>query len=186
MFGFIMALSCHLLQHFWTYIQATYGDRELSDDSDDSKSSFAEDNADIEPPNTISSSSIAANQSKLVVTPQAHEEEMDISFMEEDQPVPQFLIIKEDQSITGSSTHKKDKKKRKKKKSRQNQSQQANQVTQPIPSSLSVICEPPVLEGSIPSQSSTLEKGKSLDRKNKPKRSNIYGEDKANYIVTGF
>ncbi|GET00241.1 hypothetical protein RCL_jg3167.t1 [Rhizophagus clarus] len=77
MFGFIMALSHHLLRHSWTYIQASNGDRGLSDDSENS-------DTDKEPQITISCSSTAANQFKLVVTPQAPEEEMDISFTEED------------------------------------------------------------------------------------------------------
>ncbi|GBB99133.1 hypothetical protein RclHR1_34210001 [Rhizophagus clarus] len=149
MFGFIIALSRHLLRHFWTYIQASNGDRELSDDSENSDT---DDKFQI----TISCSSTAANQSKLVITPQAPKEEMDISFTEEDQPAPQLHITNADQSKTDSST-KKDKKKRKKKNFAKTNHKK------PI---------------------STQEKGKSLERTNK--QSDIHGEDEANYIVTGF
>ncbi|GBB92582.1 hypothetical protein RclHR1_20260001 [Rhizophagus clarus] len=112
-----------------------------------------------EQPINISSSSTAANKSKLVVTSQAPEEEMDISFTEEDQPAPQLHITNVDQPKTDT-----------------------NQITQPIPSSSS--SNPPVLEKSSPPQSNTQEKGKSLERKDK--QSDIYGKDEANYIVTGF
>ncbi|GES86749.1 hypothetical protein GLOIN_2v1765063 [Rhizophagus clarus] len=176
MFGFILALRHRLLRHAWAYIQVSNGDRDFSDLSDDSENS----EADEKPLITISCSSTAANQSKLVITPQAPKEEMEI---EEDQPASQLHITNVDQPKMDSSTNKKDKKKRKKKKSRQNQSQEANQVTQPILSSLS--SNPPILEKSPPPQSSTQEKGKSLEKKDK-QRSDIYGEDEANYIVTGF
>ncbi|GBB88462.1 hypothetical protein RclHR1_00150058 [Rhizophagus clarus] len=36
MFGFVMALSRRLLRHSWTYIQASNGDREFSDNSENS------------------------------------------------------------------------------------------------------------------------------------------------------
>ncbi|GBB92542.1 hypothetical protein RclHR1_02020024 [Rhizophagus clarus] len=80
-----------------TYIQAANGDREVSDDSDNCDT---EDELQI----TISCSSTAANQSKLVVTPQASKEGMDISFTEEDQPAPQLHITNVDQPITDSFT----------------------------------------------------------------------------------
>ncbi|GBB97134.1 hypothetical protein RclHR1_29200002 [Rhizophagus clarus] len=147
---------------------------ERSDDSDTS-------DTELTPPLTISSSFTAADKSKSVVTPEAPEEEMDISFTEEDQPAPQLHINKIDKPNTDSST-KKDKKKRKKKKSRQDQSHEADQVTKPIPSSSS--SNPPVLEESPPIQSSTPEKGKTLGKTDK--QTDIYGEDEANYIVTGF
>ncbi|GES94734.1 hypothetical protein GLOIN_2v1662849 [Rhizophagus clarus] len=94
---------------------------------------------------TLSSSSTAADLSKSVVTPEAPEEEMDISFTEKDQPAPQLHINKKDKPNTDSSM-KKDKK-RKKKKSRQDQSHKAD-------------------------QSSTPEKGKTLGRTDK--QSDIY------------
>ncbi|GES80427.1 hypothetical protein GLOIN_2v1774577 [Rhizophagus clarus] len=130
---------------------------ERSDDSDTS-------DTELTPPLTISSSFTAADKSKSVVTPEAPEEEMDISFTEEDQPAPQLHINKIDKPNTDSST-KKDKKKRKKKKSRQDQSHEADQVTKPIPSSSS--SNPPVLEESPPIQSSTPEKGKTLGKTDK-------------------
>ncbi|GET01652.1 hypothetical protein RCL_jg11195.t1 [Rhizophagus clarus] len=76
---------------------AANGDREVSDDSDNCDT---EDELQI----TISCSSTAANQSKLVVTPQASKEGMDISFTEEDQPAPQLHITNVDQPITDSFT----------------------------------------------------------------------------------
>ncbi|GET03986.1 hypothetical protein GLOIN_2v1690538 [Rhizophagus clarus] len=174
MFGFIEALSRHILRRTYKIIQASQGDRERSDDSDTS-------DTELMPPLTISSSSTAADKSKSVVTPEAPEEEMDISFTEEDQPAPQLHINKIDKPNTDSST-KKDKKKRKKKKSRQDQSHEADQVTKPIPSSSS--SNPLVLEESPPIQSSTPEKGKTLGKTDK--QMDIYSEDEANYIVTGF
>ncbi|GBB87064.1 hypothetical protein RclHR1_13520006 [Rhizophagus clarus] len=174
MFGFIKALSHRILRRFYKIIQASQGDRERSDDSDTS-------DTEITPPITISSKSTAADKSKSVVTPEAPEEEMDISFTEEDQSAHQLHITKADQPKMDSST-KKDKKKRKKKKSSQNQSQEADQVTKPIPSSSS--SNPPILEETPPQQSSTPEKGKTLGMTDK--QSDIYGEDEANYIVTGF
>ncbi|GES88672.1 hypothetical protein RCL_jg24068.t1 [Rhizophagus clarus] len=114
-------------------IQASQGDRERSDDSDTS-------DTEITPPITISSRSTAADKSKSVVTPEAPDEEIDISFTEEDQSAHQLHITKADQPKTDKET---------------------------------------------PSQpSSTPEKGKTLGRTDK--QSDIYGEDKANYIVTGF
>ncbi|GBC03919.1 hypothetical protein RclHR1_00540029 [Rhizophagus clarus] len=70
---------------------------------------------------TISSSFTAANKSKLVITPNAPEEKMNISFTEEDQSAFQLHITNKDQPNMDSSTIN-DKKKRKKKKSSQNQS----------------------------------------------------------------
>ncbi|GES84801.1 hypothetical protein RCL_jg24148.t1 [Rhizophagus clarus] len=75
--------------------------------------------ADDELPITASSSSTAANKFKLVVTPQAPEEEIDISFTKEDQSANELLITNEDQPKMDSFT-KQDKKKRKKKKSGKN------------------------------------------------------------------
>ncbi|GBB98749.1 hypothetical protein RclHR1_33000001 [Rhizophagus clarus] len=137
MFGFIEALSHHILRRAYKIIQASQGDRE----------SFT-----------------AADISKSVVTPEATEEEMDISFTEKDQPALQLHINKKDKPNTDSFT-KKDKKKRKKKKSRQDQSHEADQMTKPISSSSSL--NPPVLEKSPPVQSSTPEKGKTLERTDK-------------------
>ncbi|GBB98794.1 hypothetical protein RclHR1_33200003 [Rhizophagus clarus] len=173
-FGFIEALSHRILRCAYKIIQASQGDRERSDDSDTSDTKLTL-------PLIISSSSTAADKSKSIVTPEASEEEMDISFTEENQPAPQLHINKKDKPNTDSFT-KKDKKKRKKKKSRQDQSHEADQVTKPIPSSSS--SNPPVLEESPPIQSSTPEKGKILRKTDK--QTDIYGEDEANYIVTGF
>ncbi|GES89289.1 hypothetical protein GLOIN_2v1473242 [Rhizophagus clarus] len=138
-------------------IQASQGDREWSGDS-------GRNDIETESPITLFSSSTAADKSKSVISQKAPEEEMDISFTEEDQLAPQLHITKVDQPKTDSST-KKDKKKRKKKKSRQNQSQEADQMTKPIPSSSSL--NPPILEESPPPLFSTLEKGKTLGRKDK-------------------
>ncbi|GBB96785.1 hypothetical protein RclHR1_28310002 [Rhizophagus clarus] len=134
-------------------IQASQGDRERSDDSDTS-------DTEITPPITISSRSTAADKSKSVVTPEAPDEEIDISFTEEDQSAHQLHITKADQPKTDK----------------------ADQVTKPIPSSSSL--NPPILEETPSQPSSTPEKGKTLGRTDK--QSDIYGEDKANYIVTGF
>ncbi|GBB99451.1 hypothetical protein RclHR1_35250002 [Rhizophagus clarus] len=68
-----------LLWHSWTYIQASNGDRDWTDLSDNSENSEANE----EPSITKSYSSTATNQSKLIVIPQASEEEMEISFTEE-------------------------------------------------------------------------------------------------------
>ncbi|GBB95475.1 hypothetical protein RclHR1_25400001 [Rhizophagus clarus] len=172
MFGFLLALSRWMSKFSWAYHIL-----ENQDEAADLDDSFAEE----VPPITKSSSFMTANKSKLVITPKITEKEMDISFTEEDQSATGLLITNDDQPKIDSFT-KKDKKKRKKKKSRKNQSQEANQVTQPILSSSSSI--PPVLEKSSPLPSSTQEKGKSLGRKDK--QPDMYGEDEANYIVTGF
>ncbi|GBC00478.1 hypothetical protein RclHR1_03870018 [Rhizophagus clarus] len=134
-FGFILALNHHVSSSAWTYILIENDIMDASDDSDNHTS-------DDEQPITISCSSTTANKSKLVITLQAPEEEMDISFTEKDQPALQLHITNVDQPKTDSFT-KKNKKKRKKKKSRQNQSQKANQMTQPIPSSSSSNPSPP-------------------------------------------
>ncbi|GBB92020.1 hypothetical protein RclHR1_19510002 [Rhizophagus clarus] len=118
-------------------------------ETEELEDSSSNDEPDI---STITSSSTAANKSKLVITSNAPEEEMDISFTEEDQSASQLHITKEDQPNMVSSMIK-DKKKRKKKKSGQNQSQKANQANQPIPSSSS--SNPFVLEKSSPTSSST-------------------------------
>ncbi|GBB93982.1 hypothetical protein RclHR1_02270006 [Rhizophagus clarus] len=129
MFGFIEALSRHIIRRSFKIIKAFQGDREWSGDSSASDTK-------PEPPITLFSSSIAADKSKSVVSQKAPEEEIDISFTEEDQSTQQLRITKTDQPKMDSFT-KKDKKKRKKKKSRQNQSQEADQVTKPISSSSS-------------------------------------------------
>ncbi|GBC00012.1 hypothetical protein RclHR1_37040001 [Rhizophagus clarus] len=173
MVGFILALSHHLLKHSWRYIQVCNGEGE-SDDSEDGSSKD-------EPNFPISGSSTAANKSKLVVTPKASEEEMDISFTEEDQSASQLHITNDDRPNMDSSMTN-DKKKRNKKNSSQNQSQKTNQVNQPILSSSSP--DPTVLKKLTLTSSSIPKNGKSLGRKDKQK--DIYGEDEANYIVIGF
>ncbi|GES85432.1 hypothetical protein GLOIN_2v1765605 [Rhizophagus clarus] len=110
MFDIFRALSHQVSKTVWMYIQMN---NDLSEE--DSNNSSAEEKLSL----TTSSSYTAANKYKLVVTPQALEEEIDISFTEEDQ--------------SANTTHK---------------------------------------------------KGKSLERIDK--QSNIYGEDEANYIITGF
>ncbi|GBB89622.1 hypothetical protein RclHR1_16360002 [Rhizophagus clarus] len=97
MYGFIKALGHRILRHSYKFIQASQGDREWSDDSDIS-------DTEKTPLLTIVSSSIAADQSKSVVTPQAPEEEMDIFFTKEDQPAPQLHITKADQPKTDKET----------------------------------------------------------------------------------
>ncbi|GES93365.1 hypothetical protein RCL_jg21162.t1 [Rhizophagus clarus] len=99
MFGFIEALSRHLIRRFFKIIQASQGDREWSGDSGASDTK-------TEPPITISSSSTAADKSKSVVSQKAPEEEMDISFTEEDQSAQQLHITKADQPKMDSSIRK--------------------------------------------------------------------------------
>ncbi|GBB91705.1 hypothetical protein RclHR1_19070001 [Rhizophagus clarus] len=113
MVDFILALSRRLMKHSWRYLQVCNGKGEV-DNSEDSSS-------DDEPKFPISGSSTAANKSKLVVPSKAPEEEMDISFIEEDQSASQLHFTNDDQPDTNSSTTN-DKKKRKKKKSGKNQS----------------------------------------------------------------
>ncbi|GBB88583.1 hypothetical protein RclHR1_15120001 [Rhizophagus clarus] len=116
--------------------------------------------ADDELPITASSSSTAANKFKLVVTPQAPEEEIDISFTKEDQSANELLITNEDQPKMDSDP-----------------TNSIFFIIDPLPLPL-------VLEKLTLIPSSTQEKGKSLGRKDK--KLDIYGEDEANYIVTGF
>ncbi|GET01740.1 hypothetical protein GLOIN_2v1773466 [Rhizophagus clarus] len=90
MFGFIEALSRHIIRRSFKIIKAFQGDREWSGDSSASDTK-------PEPPITLFSSSIAADKSKSVVSQKAPEEEIDISFTEEDQSTQQLRITKTDQ-----------------------------------------------------------------------------------------
>ncbi|GBB97140.1 hypothetical protein RclHR1_29260001 [Rhizophagus clarus] len=128
-FGLMLAMQRRVFDFTWEYALQDLNEKEASADSDDSL-------PDEKPTITASSSFTAANKSKLVVAQSASEEEMDISFTEEDQSAKKLLITNVDQPKLDSST-KIDKKKRKKKKSAKNQLNEANQVIQPILSSLS-------------------------------------------------
>ncbi|GES96546.1 hypothetical protein GLOIN_2v1773466 [Rhizophagus clarus] len=100
-YGFFLALSRHVSSSVWTYILMENDIYDASDDSDNITSND-------EPLITVSSSSTAANKSKLVITQQAPEEEMDISFTKEDQSAT------EKSSPTPSSTQEKGKSLRRK------------------------------------------------------------------------
>ncbi|GES98719.1 hypothetical protein RCL_jg5593.t1 [Rhizophagus clarus] len=118
-FGLMLAMQRRVFDFTWEYALQDLNEKEASADSDDSL-------PDEKPTITASSSFTAANKSKLVVAQSASEEEMDISFTEEDQSAKKLLITNVDQPKLDSST-KIDKKKRKKKKSAKNQLNEANQ-----------------------------------------------------------
>ncbi|GBB91312.1 hypothetical protein RclHR1_18500001 [Rhizophagus clarus] len=145
MVGFFLALSRHLLKHSWRYIQVSNGKGETEELEDSSSN----DEPDI---STITSSSTAANKSKLVITSNAPEEEMDISFTEEDQSASQLHITKEDQPNMVSSMIK-DKKKKEKEEIWPEPITKSQSGEPTIPSSSS--SNPFVLEKSSPTSSST-------------------------------